>query len=65
MGQCRFSREAPAWGEFYEVLGDRKLEQCPSDWQRVGESREPGRHFLFYLRDGTFECEADDWTLHE
>jgi len=65
MGQCRFSGEAPAWGQFYEVLGDRKLERSPSDWHRVGKSRESGRHFLFYLRDGTFECEADDWTFHE
>ena len=25
LGQCRFSRIAPAWGEFYEVQGDLKL----------------------------------------
>lgn len=23
------------------------------------------RHFLFYLRDETFECEADDWILEQ
>jgi hypothetical protein len=64
-GQCRFSGEAPAWGEFYEVSGDLKLERSPSDWHFVGDPRPPGRHFLFYLRDGTFECEADDWVLEE
>lgn len=29
LGQCRFSGEAPAWGEFYEVSGDCKLERSP------------------------------------
>ena len=64
-GQCRFSREAPRWGEFFEVSGDLKLEQVPNGWHIVGEDRPPGRHFLFYLRDHTFECEADDWVLEE
>ena len=64
-GQCRFSGEAPAWGEFYEVSGDLKLEQGPRDWHVVEAVRPPGRHFLFYLRDETFECEADGWTLEE
>ena len=62
-GQCRFSGEAPAWGEFYEVSGDRKLQLSPNDWQTVGGVRPPGRHFLFYFRDETFECEADDWSI--
>lgn len=64
-GQCRFSREAPSWGEFYEVLGDLKLDSSPNDWHMVSTERQPGRHFLFYLRDETFECEADDWSLDE
>ena len=64
-GQCRFSGDAPEWGEFYEVSGDLKLDQCPDDWQALDASIWRGRHFLFYLRDGTFECEADDWTLFE
>ena len=46
-GQCRFSGEAPAWGQFYEVSGDLKLERSPNDWHIVGEARPPGRHFLF------------------
>ena len=65
MGRCRFSGEAPGWGQFYEVSGDLKLDRCPTDWRMVGTARPPGRHFLFYLRDETFECEADDWTLEE
>jgi len=62
-GKCRFSGEAPAWGEFYEVSGDLKLEESPNDWELVGITAPAGRHFLFYLRDQTFECEAEDWTL--
>jgi hypothetical protein len=60
LGQCRFSKIAPAWGEFYEVDGDLKLESAPDDWIVVGnESRPTAKHFLFYLRDQTFECDAE------
>ena len=65
LGQCRFSGEAPAWGEFYEIAGDPKLDGIPDDWHVIREERIPGRHFLFYLRDETFECEAEDWVLEE
>ena len=62
-GQCRFSEDAPAWGEFYEVKGDLKLEAAP-DWVELRPPGEHGtRHFLFYLRDETFECTAEDWAL--
>lgn len=62
-GQCRFSGDAPQWGEFYEISGDLKLDQCPNDWHVIRAVGRPGRHFLFYFRDETFECEADDWIL--
>jgi hypothetical protein len=62
-GQCRFSKIAPNWGEFYEVIGDRRLSECPDDWVRIGPDRSGSRHYLFYLRDETFECEAMDWEL--
>ena len=67
LGQCRFSRIAPAWGDFYEVSGDLRLKQIPpSDWHEVSEATPFGlRHFLFYLRDETFECDALAWELHE
>jgi hypothetical protein len=60
-GQCRFSKIAPGWGEFYEVSGDLRLDKCPNDWIQLDKSEEPLRHFLFYLRDETFECDASDW----
>lgn len=63
-GQCRFSKLAPAWGEFYEVRGDLLLDHGQLDWQAGPSSPHPGiRHFLFYLRDETFECDADTWKF--
>lgn len=63
-GQCRFSKVAPAWGEFYELTGDLLLNKCPADWQyKRGEPDEVLRHFLFYLRDETFECDAREYAL--
>jgi len=56
-GQCRFSTLAPEWGEFYEITGNRLLKQCPDDWQTITKGIGE-KHFLFYLKDSTFECEA-------
>ncbi len=61
-GQCRFSRIAPAWGEFYEVTGDLHLNEFDADWTIVSDSpAEKLRHFLFYFRDENFECDATLW----
>ena len=60
-GQCRFSTLAPQWGEFYEVGGDLRLAECPEDWVVVDPSQKLSRHFLFYFRDETFDCDAVDW----
>jgi hypothetical protein len=62
-GQCRFSMTAPQWGEFYEVEGDLRLDECPDDWLQVGSVQQGSRHFLFYFRDTTFECDASDWNF--
>jgi hypothetical protein len=64
-GQCRFSRRAPDWGEFYEVAGDLRLERLPIDaWTVIGEqATETTRHFLFYFKDETFECDALGWRF--
>lgn len=60
-GQCRFSSLAPAWGEFYEIRGDLRLIECPDDWVKVGEPSQTNKHYLFYFKDETFECDADGW----
>ncbi len=40
--------------------GDPKLESAPNDWAVIGPKRcAPAKHFLFYLRDETFEYDAD------
>src|SRR5579859_5767384 len=62
-GQCRFSKIAPSWGEFYEISGDLRLSECPQDWVEVGPASASLLHFLFYFRDETFECNASDWSL--
>lgn len=61
-GQCRYTGIAPAWGAFYELRGEDPLRDVPSDWHRLAEDARGARHFLFYLRDETFECMARDWT---
>ncbi|MDH5395566.1 MAG: hypothetical protein OEW97_04780 [Gammaproteobacteria bacterium] len=58
MGQCRFSKIAPKWGEFYEVKGDLHLDECPNDWNEISQN-EGNAHYLFYLKDSMFECDAD------
>jgi hypothetical protein len=61
-GRCRFSAVAPKWGEFYEIAGDSMSEKAPDDWVQLAV-QESSRHFLFYLRDNTFECDAEDWSF--
>lgn len=62
-GQCRFSGLAPPWGEFYEVTGDLLLDKAPRDWLVTGEAHDNDHHFLFYFRDETFECDAQQWQM--
>lgn len=61
-GQCRFSKTAPRWGEFYEVSGDLRIDQSEGEWRVVYEPPANNmRHFLFYFRDENFECDAASW----
>ena len=62
-GQCRYGRIAPEWGEFYEIIGDDDLRDRPADWRTPPTPGRGDRHFLFYLRDETFECIAADWRF--
>lgn len=63
LGQCRFSGLAPRWGEFYAVRGDAALLEMPEDWSFVSASSGCGWHFLFYFRDETFECIAEQCII--
>lgn len=60
LGQCRFSGLAPAWGEFYAIIGDPNSTDGPDDWVEAPRPQaQNGTHFLFYFRDRTFECVAE------
>lgn len=62
-GQCRFSKLAPKWGDFYEVKGDSSLLEEPIDWRVLKARSGNARHFLFYFRDNTFECVAEECLI--
>jgi len=61
-GQGRFAGKAPAWGEFYEVVGDDSS-MNHNDWEIITPDADRARHFLFYFRDEAIECVAPDWNL--
>ncbi|MGE0548001.1 MAG: hypothetical protein AB7O24_11690 [Kofleriaceae bacterium] len=61
-GQCRFSGLAPRWGEFYEIRGDLLIDRVRG-WRLNGSPPEHSKHFLFYFRDETFECDAADFAV--
>ena len=63
LGQCRFGNAAPQWGEFYEVSGNMSSVRDATDWHIVRVGTDSQRHFLFYFRDATFECRADDCVI--
>jgi len=63
LNQCRYGRAAPHWGEFYEIVGDDPQRDTPADWHWIDRQAPVARHFLFYFKDDSFECVADDWTF--
>ncbi|MCB1279872.1 hypothetical protein [Prosthecobacter sp.] len=62
-GQCRFSKTAPSWGEFYEISGDLKLDHLKDNWIIRSLDQSNQHHYLFYFRDEEFECDAAGWKL--
>ena len=44
-----------------EFDGDLLLDRCK--WVELGPPVPLSRHYLFYFRDETFECDAVDWSL--
>ena len=61
-GQCRFGKLAKVWGEFYLIEGDLGSIPDATDWVPLAEGNREN-HYLFYMRDGTFECEADEFEF--
>jgi hypothetical protein len=60
-GAGRFARQAPRWGEFYEITGGERLGENAIPG-RI-RNQKPKRHFLFYFRDEVIECHAESWEL--
>jgi hypothetical protein len=66
LGQCRFSKIAPSWGEFYAIFGGPRSVEGPDDWVITkGNSGAKRTHFLFYFRDETFECAAERCIIED
>jgi hypothetical protein len=61
-GQCRFGKLAPKWGEFYLVKGSSSSVSGATDWVAISKERTEN-HYLFYLRDCTFECSANNYEF--
>jgi hypothetical protein len=58
LGQCRFSKIAPKWGEFYAVYGDAALLDGPEDWMPIrghsGAAKGPSEPFPAILSSLAF-----------
>ncbi|EPR71293.1 hypothetical protein [Cyclobacterium qasimii] len=61
-GQYRTNPNELPWGEFYEIKRglDRKF---PDPITIVNKETEGKRHYVFFFKDETFECLADDFAL--
>ncbi|UOQ71748.1 hypothetical protein [Hymenobacter cellulosilyticus] len=64
LGQHRYTTLQLPWGEFYELFTDWQTD-FPPDVVVLGPAADSARlhHFLFFLRDNTFECVAESWEL--
>ena len=61
-GQYRINWKQRKWGEFYEIISglDRKL---PKPIVQLSDDSDNKRHFLFFFKDETFECLADNYKV--
>ncbi|MCL2860736.1 MAG: hypothetical protein FWF46_09440 [Oscillospiraceae bacterium] len=64
-GQSRYKKYGIKWGEFYLVED--------SDWETISYAKiyvnrkldsNKLNHYLFYLKDGTFECFAENYKFY-
>ena len=61
-GQYRINWKQLEWGEFYEIISglERKL---PKPIAQLSDDSDNKRHFLFFFKDETFECLADNYKV--
>ena len=61
--QSRFKNLGVKWGEFY-LVHNSDWEKVFPDCVHVSEQALDGlKHFLFYFKDGTFECISKEYEL--
>jgi len=63
-GLCRYRTIAPAWSAFYLLTGEDDQKLNAADWPELPAITPEIQHFLFYLRDNTFEYLAAGWRFH-
>ncbi|MDU0372423.1 hypothetical protein ACFPAF_18625 [Hymenobacter endophyticus] len=63
-GQHRYKNHQLPWGYFYELLTDWEVDfpQGAFILERAAGSTQL-HHFIFFLRDMTFECVAESWNI--
>lgn len=62
-GQYRTNPDELPWGEFYEIKSglDRKM---PNPTVIVTNDNLDKKHFIFFLKDSTFECLASEYEFY-
>ncbi|HYV91219.1 MAG TPA: hypothetical protein VE978_05525 [Chitinophagales bacterium] len=63
-GQYRYNYKELPWGEFYELHTDWEND-FPTDSKIIREhlGKENFKHFIFFFRDSTFECLAEEYEF--
>jgi len=61
----RFKKEQLPWGEFYELFNSNWKHNFPDEKVILDDSinKNKLRHFIFFLKDQTFECLALDYKF--
>mgnify|MGYP000489436363 CR=1 FL=1 len=64
-GQFRFKNEQLPWGQFYELIDSNWKKDFPLDMVILNDAINKSnlRHFIFFLRDETFECLAVEYQF--
>lgn len=61
-GQYRIKPNELPWGEFYEIKSGLGKD-IPKPVVELSNDHNEKRHFLFFFKDETFECLADDYKI--
>lgn len=62
-GESRYRSCGVEWGNFYLVRDSNPNDPFPDTVYVSDQRHDDMKHYLFYFRDGTFECFAGDYDL--